>query len=160
MCVQCNELQHTLKRFGGAVTVTVAAVTVAVLVTIATVTWWQREILAKIRAEVRTNLRIGLGLLQVLSLLKSVLDIVFPPTFGVPLSYAGVATADLRIFVSLDCYGWDWCGGDRAMKQSTRDTRPSDSGGLCGLCPVIRKRILAAGMPAGFSKSPGSRPPA
>ena len=71
--------------------------------------WWQRARLKQAKVEVWTNIKISLGLAQVLSLLKNVLDLVFPPVPHQALSYAAVMTGDLRNLFSLECsLGWSF----------------------------------------------------
>ena len=54
------------------------------------------ELLSFLRSETKANLRILLGSAQVLSLLPSVLELVFPPAPKAALGYIAVFVADLR----------------------------------------------------------------
>jgi hypothetical protein len=56
----------------------------------------------------KPNLRIFLGSAQVLSLLPSVLELVFPPEPKATLSFLAVLVADLREVVRAECWGWNW----------------------------------------------------
>eukprot|EP01050_Picozoa_sp_SAG11_P005155 SAG11_NODE_353_length_10348_cov_6.938335_7_plen_385_part_00 len=74
---------------------------------VASIVWSRREWIAWLRAEVYANVRIVLGLLQVLSLLREVLDVIWPPSAQQTLSYVALLTVDIRSLLSLDCYmGW------------------------------------------------------
>ena len=64
--------------------------------------------LSMLKAEVKTNLRILLGSAQVLSLLPSVLELVFPAQPKAALSFAAVFVADLRSILRTECWGWSW----------------------------------------------------
>jgi Leucine-rich repeat (LRR) protein len=64
--------------------------------------------LQQVKKELNTSVKIVLGLLQVLSLLKDSLSLVYPPEPAHAMSYAALFTADLRSLVKLDCAGWNW----------------------------------------------------
>ena len=58
---------------------------------------------------VSTNIKIVLGLMQVMALLKSVLNIVYPPEPEHVMSFMGLVTADISAVLQFDCWGMDWC---------------------------------------------------
>ena len=60
--------------------------------------------------ENQTNLRILFGAAQVLSLLPSTLEIVFPPQPTAALSFLAIFVADLRSIVRFECWGLSWYG--------------------------------------------------
>eukprot|EP01043_Picozoa_sp_COSAG02_P021545 COSAG02_NODE_1097_length_14589_cov_6.159075_5_plen_1535_part_00 len=62
----------------------------------------------ELQVEAKANLRILLGSAQVLSLLPTVLELVFPPMPRAALSFVAVLVADLRNVVRFDCWGWTW----------------------------------------------------
>ena len=72
--------------------------------------WRNRTRIRRAKAEFSTNLKIMLGLMQVLVLLKDTLNLVFPPEPQEMLSMAAVFTADFQGLVNLECSGWSWEG--------------------------------------------------
>ena len=56
----------------------------------------------------KTNGRILLGSAQVLSLLPSVLELVFPPKPRAMLSFLSIGVVDVRDFIRFDCLGLNW----------------------------------------------------
>jgi hypothetical protein len=64
----------------------------------------QRIIL--IHDEIKICIKIMLGMAQVLALIRSVLDIVFPPNPTVALSYTTFATLDIRAMLGINCMSW------------------------------------------------------
>jgi hypothetical protein len=56
----------------------------------------------------KPNQRILLGSAQVLSLLPSVLELIYPPQPKAAMSYAALMTADLRNVLRVECWGWSW----------------------------------------------------
>jgi hypothetical protein len=62
-----------------------------------------------LKSEVETMAKIVLGMLQVLVLLRDVLDLVFPPAQQSAMSFAALFTLDVqRLMPSFDCMGWSW----------------------------------------------------
>eukprot|EP01044_Picomonas_judraskeda_P008206 COSAG03_NODE_923_length_5297_cov_3.031358_2_plen_1443_part_00 len=61
-----------------------------------------------LKAEMKTNLRIMLGSAQVLSLMPTVLEMVFPPQPRAALSFASLLVADLKNVMRTECWGWSW----------------------------------------------------
>ena len=56
----------------------------------------------------KTNARILIGSLQVLSLLPAVLQLVFPGGSGKLFSFFALAVVDIRDIVRFECWGWGW----------------------------------------------------
>ena len=84
------------------------AIVVAVLAT-------QKERLKRTWHLIWTNVRICLGLAQVLTLMGDVLDVVYPRKPSTVMHYAGLFAADIRGLLLLDCPGrsfkaLDWYG--------------------------------------------------
>jgi hypothetical protein len=79
-----------------------------VVLIIVSLGYWQRARLRWIKREVGTNLRIIIGLLQVLALLKDALSLVFPSQARHAFSYAALLCADIHSLVRFDCLGWTW----------------------------------------------------
>ena len=67
---------------------------------------WPKVMLLK--AEMKTNLRILLGSVQVLSLMPTVLEMVFPPQPRAALSFTTLVVADLKNVMRTECWGWSW----------------------------------------------------
>lgn len=106
-CVDCVDYHRIQNQFGvslhwlifwGILAAAVSAVSV----------YAGQKIIKKVKNELFTNLKICLGLAQVLSLLKDVLSLVFPPQPQHVFSYAAVSTMDLRIIFALDCWHLTW----------------------------------------------------
>ena len=68
----------------------------------------QKARLLRAKRAVYTNAKIALGLAQVLSLLKDVLNLMFPPPARHALSFAALLSADVHALVQFDCLGWSW----------------------------------------------------
>jgi hypothetical protein len=73
-----------------------------------------REKLRWLKTESKSNLRIILGMAQVLSLLPAVLELVFPQAPKAAISFAAIFVADLRDLLRFECWGtsashsWSW----------------------------------------------------
>eukprot|EP01046_Picozoa_sp_COSAG06_P022714 COSAG06_NODE_1773_length_8428_cov_7.738384_2_plen_703_part_00 len=67
---------------------------------------WPKVMLLKV--EMKTNLRIMLGSAQVLSLMPTVLETVFPPQPRAALSFTSLLVADLKNTMRTECWGWSW----------------------------------------------------
>jgi hypothetical protein len=67
-----------------------------------------RMSILKNREELQTPIKIVMGLMQVLALLKAVLNLVFPPAPHHAMSYAALLTVDVRDIFHFDCSGWTW----------------------------------------------------
>eukprot|EP01046_Picozoa_sp_COSAG06_P008706 COSAG06_NODE_442_length_15715_cov_16.651639_11_plen_1438_part_00 len=72
--------------------------------------WRNHRRIRRVKAEFSTNLKIVLGLMQVLVLLKDTLSLVFPSEPREMLSMAAVFTADFQGLMNLECSGWSWEG--------------------------------------------------
>ena len=69
---------------------------------------WPR--LKLLKAETKTNLRILLGSAQVLSMMPTVLEMVFPAQPRAAISFAALFVADLKNVLRTECWGWSWYG--------------------------------------------------
>ena len=118
-CVACptgnegdyNYIHHLFKVSKTQLVLILLACFVAVL----TILRSQKERLKRTWHLVWTNVRICLGLAQILSLLSNVLDIVYPPQPSTLMHYAALFAADVRGLLLLDCPGrnsqaFDWYG--------------------------------------------------
>ena len=75
----------------------------------------QREMLKRTWHLVWTNIRICLGLLQILSLLGDVIDTVYPRKPMSMMRWAAVLVVDIRGLLLLDCQpGWTYVAGGYA----------------------------------------------
>jgi hypothetical protein len=60
------------------------------------------------KKDINTHLKIMLGLVQVLTLLSEMLDVLFPPQPQAAMETMSVFTLDIHRLVQLDCWGYDW----------------------------------------------------
>eukprot|EP01043_Picozoa_sp_COSAG02_P002227 COSAG02_NODE_50_length_44860_cov_203.992739_43_plen_989_part_00 len=111
-CLPCEDKSHDKDRFFGLSAV--AFTVLIVLIVILSLCWlwhlkaYQRMLLI-CKAEIETLAKIVLGQLQVLVLLRSVLNLVFPPQQQQAMSVAALFTLDLRrMLPAFDCLGWSW----------------------------------------------------
>ena len=107
-CEECHDISdYIAKKFGmpvgGFVAILVAVVLVATVATnlLAAQLRW-------LKAETKANVRILIGSAQVLSLLPSVLEVVFPSRPRAAISFIGLLVADLRDILRFECWGWTW----------------------------------------------------
>jgi hypothetical protein len=70
----------------------------------------QKSRVLRMKADAFTNVKIVLGLAQVLTLLRDVLNIVFPPAPAAALSYMGLLTVDVKSLMQFRCHGITWYG--------------------------------------------------
>jgi hypothetical protein len=70
--------------------------------------WLLHNQLTQLRREIQTNAKILLGLAQVLSLISSVLGLLFPPAPRQAMSWLSLITIDVHRIVALECYGYDY----------------------------------------------------
>jgi hypothetical protein len=70
----------------------------------------QRKRIRRFKSDAFTNVKIVLGLAQVLSLLQGVLDIALPPNTQTTLGYMGLLTLDVRSLLQLECNNVSWFG--------------------------------------------------
>ena len=70
--------------------------------------WRHRKRIRRVKAEFSTNLKILLGLMQILVLLKDTLNLVFPPQPQKLLSVFSIFTADVQGLFKLECSSWAW----------------------------------------------------
>lgn len=106
-CIPCNDYDNIRTHFGVSVTWFVVIVAVGMM-SILAMFRSQQVLLNRIKAELKVNAKIVLGLAQVLVLLKDVLDLMFPPPAQHAHSYAAIFAADVHSLVQFDCRGWDW----------------------------------------------------
>ena len=66
--------------------------------------WVAREWLRQVKQQTMTNVKIVLGLAQVVSLLGPVLDLLFPPEPQQVLSLFGLLTLDIHNVLELECW--------------------------------------------------------
>jgi Leucine-rich repeat (LRR) protein len=108
-CISCKSASVIQEHFGVSGTV-LTILSILMLGSLTAFLASQRQRVKRIKDEGFTNVRIVLGLLQVLSLLREVLDIVFPSQVQVALSYTQLFTVDVQGLVALDCHGFSWYG--------------------------------------------------
>lgn len=111
-CLPCEDTTHSKDRFFGLSTAAFTALVVLMVIFVSCGLWhlkaYQRLLLI-CKGEVETLAKILLGQVQVLVLLRSVLDLVFPPQQQKAMSVAALFTLDLRrILPAFDCMGWSW----------------------------------------------------
>jgi len=104
-CVSCTTVPDA-----SASSVLSAMISGVLLVVGAAALWRNRKRIRRVKAEFSTNLKIVLGLMQVLVLLKDTLNLVFPPQPQEMLSKFAVFTADFQGLLKLQCSGWSWEG--------------------------------------------------
>ena len=84
------------------------AVLLTVAAVISYVLWVFRLTVVRLKTELMTNLKILVGLFQILSLIPNVLGILFPPRPHAAMNTMGLVTADIRNLIQLSCFGIDW----------------------------------------------------
>eukprot|EP01043_Picozoa_sp_COSAG02_P029764 COSAG02_NODE_1866_length_10601_cov_9.335841_5_plen_1042_part_00 len=111
-CLSCDDNSHSKDRFFG---LSALAFTVLIVLTIILISCWlwhlkaYQRMLLVCKGEVETLAKIVLGQLQVLVLLRNVLNLVFPPQQQQAMSVAALFTLDLRrMLPAFDCLGWSW----------------------------------------------------
>eukprot|EP01043_Picozoa_sp_COSAG02_P023038 COSAG02_NODE_1218_length_13814_cov_250.988844_5_plen_1293_part_00 len=107
-CISCSDIRDYLhNQFGlplaGVIVVSILGVLAILCCCRAELVHWMHS-----NRYIKTNLRILLGSAQILSLIPTVLELVFPPKPRAALSYLAVVVADIRGFLRLECYGWTW----------------------------------------------------
>jgi hypothetical protein len=109
-CISCKVGDRVRRSFGLSPT----GLAVLVVVVVMALFGLARALhghLAALKMEVFTNAKIILGLAQVVSLLSSVLDLVFPPEPERALNYLALAAIDVHGILQLDCWSrLDWYG--------------------------------------------------
>eukprot|EP01047_Picozoa_sp_COSAG01_P022953 COSAG01_NODE_1381_length_10520_cov_2.661710_16_plen_690_part_00 len=107
-CESCSGGSNSIRADFGLSAAVFGVVVLTFLLGLLALLYWQRARLRWAKHEMGTNLRIVLGLLQVLALLKDVLSLVFPPGARHAFGYAALLTADVQSLVRFDCLGWTW----------------------------------------------------
>ena len=109
VCVLCDVSDYVREAYGLPLGWLVALVCVVVaLVGVAAYVLF--PVAKQLKAETKTNLRILLGSAQVVSLLPTVLEIVFPPPPRAALSFTSLLVADLARVLHFECWGLSWYG--------------------------------------------------
>jgi Leucine-rich repeat (LRR) protein len=108
-CVPCNASDRVKSHFGiSAGWFSLLMMTAVVLLIGSLYKLKSYSRVQKVKEELQTPCKILLGLMQVLALLKDVLNLVFPPNPRHVMSYAELVTVDVRSLVMFDCMGWTW----------------------------------------------------
>ena len=108
VCEECSDVSKFIKTEFGLPIGWFVTVVAAVVAAVGAPMYALRSELQRLKAQVKTNLRILLGSAQVLSLLPSVLELVFPPQPKAALSFSAVSVADFRAILRTECWGWSW----------------------------------------------------
>jgi leucine-rich repeat protein SHOC2 len=106
-CSLCTDLSVWRSHFGLTLQWFIAVMTLAAAV-VATIGVLLKSRIKTLKGLINTNLRIVLGLLQVIGLLKEVLNIVYPPNPQHVLGFANLFTLDVHSLVEFDCWGMTW----------------------------------------------------
>ena len=111
-CTRCANVQLIETEFGLSIEQLIGLIGGAAAVVVSIVRS-QKDRIKRIKREIYTNCKIIIGLAQILALLKDVLSMVFPPAPQHAMSFAALATTDLRSLVQLDCPPWDYSWYDK-----------------------------------------------
>eukprot|EP01046_Picozoa_sp_COSAG06_P017147 COSAG06_NODE_1155_length_10484_cov_7.061759_9_plen_1028_part_00 len=107
-CEACSDMLGYIDAQFGLPAAYFVVLVLAIVFGFGGVAYTLRAQLQVLKAETKTNLRILLGSAQVLSLLPSVLELVFPEDPKAALSFAAIFVADLRAILRTECWGWSW----------------------------------------------------
>jgi hypothetical protein len=107
-CEECRDISDYIATKFGLPVVWFAVIVATVVLAVCVAVCLLAEQLRWVKKEVKCNLRIVIGSAQVLSLLPSVLELVFPPHPRAALSFVGLFVADLREILRFECWGWTW----------------------------------------------------
>eukprot|EP01043_Picozoa_sp_COSAG02_P001289 COSAG02_NODE_27_length_51735_cov_86.076749_5_plen_513_part_00 len=107
-CEECRDISDYIATKFGLPVVWFAVVVATMVLAVCVAVCLLAEHLWRVKKEVKCNLRIVIGSAQVLSLLPSVLELVFPPQPRAALSFVGLFVADLREILRFECWGWTW----------------------------------------------------
>jgi hypothetical protein len=107
LCVPCDANGIIKAHFGLSIGWFVALLTF-LAACIVTVCYQQRLRIKRVKREVYTQVKIMLGLLQIIALLKDVLSLVFPPNAQHMLNFAALVSADIHSLINFDCLGWSF----------------------------------------------------
>eukprot|EP01044_Picomonas_judraskeda_P016063 COSAG03_NODE_2794_length_2450_cov_5.658869_2_plen_407_part_00 len=112
VCVLCDVSDYVREAYGLPLgwLVALVCVVVALVGVAAYVLFPLFPVVKQLKAETKTNLRILLGSAQVVSLLPTVLEIVFPPPPRAALSFMSLLVADLARVLHFECWGLSWYG--------------------------------------------------
>jgi hypothetical protein len=107
-CEECSDTSGYIEAQFGLSASWFVALVAAIVVAVCGAAYVLGPQLLMLKAETKSNTRILLGSAQVLSLLPSVLELVFPAKPKEALSFAAVFVADLRSILRTECWGWSW----------------------------------------------------
>jgi hypothetical protein len=110
-CEECKDTVEYIQEKFGVPVEWFASIIVAAGLVAGAAAYLAKMMLAKfmwIKAETQVNQRILLGEVQVLSLLPSVLALMYPPKPKAALHWSTLLTADLKNILRVKCWGWTW----------------------------------------------------
>ena len=107
-CDECRDISGYIAKTFGLPVEWFAAILIAVVLAVFAGIYLLMAQLRWLKTETKANIRILIGSAQVLSLLPSVLELVFPPQPKVVLSFIAVFVIDLRNILRFECWGWTW----------------------------------------------------
>jgi hypothetical protein len=107
-CEECRDVSGYITAKFGLTAGWFAVILTTILASIGAATKVLAGQLRWIKTATKTNLRILIGSAQVLSLIPSVLELVFPTQPTAALSFVAVSVVDLRDILRFECWGWSW----------------------------------------------------
>ena len=107
-CEECSDMSGYIEAQFGMSAGWFSALVATIVAAVTGAAYALQSQLSMLKSEIKTNLRILLGSAQVLSLLPSVLELVFPAKPKAALSFVAVFAADLRSILRTECWGWSW----------------------------------------------------
>eukprot|EP01046_Picozoa_sp_COSAG06_P040051 COSAG06_NODE_4805_length_3940_cov_25.637594_2_plen_845_part_00 len=107
-CEACSDISGYIEAQFGLSAGVFGAIVAAIVAAVGGAAYALQPQLSMLKSEIKTNLRILLGSAQVLSLLPSVLELVFPAKPKEALAFLAIFVADLRSILRTECWGWSW----------------------------------------------------
>ena len=101
-CAACSDYSQIEESYGISVSSFMVLLLVALFALVG-MYYNQRALLSKIKGEVFTSIKIVIGLVQVLTMLKGVLSLVFPPNAQHTLSFVGLLALNIHSVLQFDC---------------------------------------------------------
>ena len=107
-CDECRDISDYIAATFGLSAEWFAALLIAAVLVVCAAIYFFFAQLRWLKTETKANIRILIGSAQVLSLLPSVLELVFPKQPKAALSFIAVFVIDLRNILRFECWGWTW----------------------------------------------------